>query len=106
MMTQNPLNAAGSYASVNGLEMYYEVHGGMTTIDDFALVLPFFAQTRQVIAFERQGHGRTAASSATRLPGCSRRRAVARWRTSARESGFIARAISLSSVSCKWKWSR
>jgi pimeloyl-ACP methyl ester carboxylesterase len=60
----------GSYASVNGLEMYYEVHGsgqplvllhgGMTTIGDFAALLPAFAQTRQVIASERQGHGHTA----------------------------------------------
>lgn len=60
----------GSYASINGLEMYYEVHGkgqplvllhgGMTTIGDFAAMLPAFAQTRQVIASERQGHGHTA----------------------------------------------
>lgn len=58
------------YAPVNGLNMYYEIygsgaplvllHGGMTTLQDFALVLPIFAQTRQVIAFERQGHGHTA----------------------------------------------
>lgn len=58
------------YAPVNDLNMYYEIygsgqplvllHGGMTTMEDFALVLPAFAQTRQVIAFERQGHGHTA----------------------------------------------
>jgi len=58
------------YAPVNGLQMYYEIygsgqplvllHGGMTTIEDFAPVLPAFARTRQVIAFERQGHGHTA----------------------------------------------
>ncbi len=58
------------YAPVNGLEMYYEIygsgqpllllHGGMTTAEDFSLVAPTLAQTRQVIAFERQGHGHTA----------------------------------------------
>src|SRR5512139_898619 len=63
------------YAPVNGLEMYYEIHGttsgkspplvllhgGGSTIDtSFGKVLPSFAKTRQVIAFEQQGHGRTA----------------------------------------------
>lgn len=58
------------YAPVNGLRMYYEVygsgqplvlmHGGMTTLEDFSFVLPVLAGTRQVIAFERQGHGHTA----------------------------------------------
>jgi pimeloyl-ACP methyl ester carboxylesterase len=58
------------YAPVNGLRMYYEIygigqplvllHGGMTTNADFGLVLPFLIQGRQVIAFERQGHGHTA----------------------------------------------
>lgn len=68
-------NAKGNYASVNGLKMYYEIHGtatgkhpplvllhgGGSTIDtSFGKVLPFFAKTRQVIAFEQQGKGRTA----------------------------------------------
>jgi pimeloyl-ACP methyl ester carboxylesterase len=58
------------YAPVNGLQTYYEVygsgqplvllHGGMTTLADFGFVLPALAETRQVIAFERQGHGHTA----------------------------------------------
>ncbi len=58
------------YAHVNGLELYYELHGsgpelvllhgGMTTIGDFALLLPALARTHQVIAYERQGHGHTA----------------------------------------------
>lgn len=61
------------YAPVNGLEIYYEIHGedqGNTpllvmhgsymTIDSmFAFIGPM-AATRQVIAFEAQGHGRTA----------------------------------------------
>lgn len=59
------------YVSVNGLDMYYEIHGkgqplvllhgafsGIGT--SFGRVLPGLAKTRQVIAFELQGHGRTA----------------------------------------------
>src|SRR6266542_5065917 len=63
------------YAPVNGLQMYYEVygsanggipplvllHGGGSTIEtSFRKVLPSLAKTRRVIAFEQQGHGRTA----------------------------------------------
>lgn len=61
----------GRYAEINGLNMYYEIHGtgpalvllhgGLTTIDtSFAAVLPVFAQSRQVIAVEQQAHGHTA----------------------------------------------
>jgi pimeloyl-ACP methyl ester carboxylesterase len=61
------------YAAVNGLTMYYEVHGsgpgrplvllhgGLQTIGlSFGGVLPELAAGRQVIAAELQGHGRTA----------------------------------------------
>lgn len=59
------------YASVNGLEMYYEIHGtGQPLVllhgafsaigTSFDALLPALATTRQVIAFELQGHGRTA----------------------------------------------
>ncbi len=58
------------YASVNGLEMYYEIHGtgqplvllhgGLMTIDLFGQLLPDLARTRQVVAVELQAHGRTA----------------------------------------------
>jgi pimeloyl-ACP methyl ester carboxylesterase len=58
------------YAPVNDLRMYYEIHGsgqplvllhgGMTTVEDFSAIRPFFTPTYQVIAFERQGHGHTA----------------------------------------------
>ncbi len=62
---------ATRYASVNGLKMYYEVHGtgrplvllhgALSTIEtDFGKVLPTFARTRQVIAVEQQAHGHTA----------------------------------------------
>jgi pimeloyl-ACP methyl ester carboxylesterase len=62
------------YAPVNGLRMYYEVHGdrgtgrplvllhgGLLTIElSFGHLLPQLAAGRQVIATELQGHGRTA----------------------------------------------
>jgi pimeloyl-ACP methyl ester carboxylesterase len=58
------------YASVDGLGMYYEVHGAgrplvllhgaLMTIEGFGKLLPPLAQTRQVIAIEQQAHGRTA----------------------------------------------
>jgi pimeloyl-ACP methyl ester carboxylesterase len=61
----------GSFVNVNGLDMYYEVHGdgepivllhgALSTISvDFARLLPLLAQTRQVIAVEQQAHGHTA----------------------------------------------
>ncbi len=60
-----------SYASVNGLQMYYEIHGtGQPLVllhgafsaigTSFGELLPALAKTRQVIAFELQAHGRTA----------------------------------------------
>jgi pimeloyl-ACP methyl ester carboxylesterase len=63
------------YAPVNGLKLYYEVHGsarggspplillhggGSTIETSFGKILPGLAKDRQVIAFEQQGHGRTA----------------------------------------------
>ena len=60
------------YAPVNGLEMYYEIHGSggtplvllhgsFMTIDlNWSELLPILAETRQVIAVELQAHGRTA----------------------------------------------
>jgi pimeloyl-ACP methyl ester carboxylesterase len=62
---------AGRYASVNGLRMYYEVHGrgrplvmlhsGLGNIESsFSKVMPLFAGSRRVIAIEQQAHGRTA----------------------------------------------
>ncbi len=66
----NAIPQAGNYAQVNGLKMYYEVHGageplillhggfGMTGM--FSEVLPLLAAGRQVIAADLQAHGRTA----------------------------------------------
>jgi pimeloyl-ACP methyl ester carboxylesterase len=64
---------ASGYAMVNGLRMYFEVHGngtkgpslvllhggGSTIGTNFARVLPLLAATRQVIAVEFQAHGHT-----------------------------------------------
>ena len=60
----------GKYAEVNGLEMYYEIHGtgqplvllhgAFMTIDAMGELVPSLAETRQIIAVELQGHGRTA----------------------------------------------
>jgi pimeloyl-ACP methyl ester carboxylesterase len=60
-----------AYASVNGLQLYYEVrgsgrplvllHGGLLTIDlNFGRLLGPLGASRQVIAVELQGHGHTA----------------------------------------------
>ena len=59
----------GKYANVNGLKMYYEIHGtgqplillhgGLGVIGMFGQLLPALAETRQVIAVELQAHGRT-----------------------------------------------
>ena len=59
------------YAPVNGLDMYYEIHGtGKPVVllhgafsaigTSFGQLLPALASTRQVIAVEQQGHGHTA----------------------------------------------
>jgi pimeloyl-ACP methyl ester carboxylesterase len=58
------------YASVNGLEMYYEIHGtgqplvvlhgAYMTIETMGEIVPSLAETRKVIAVELQGHGHTA----------------------------------------------
>ena len=68
---QSEATAQTGYAPVNGLQMYYEMHGtgdplillhgAFSNIDtDFGKVLPLLAATRQVIGVEQQGHGRTA----------------------------------------------
>jgi pimeloyl-ACP methyl ester carboxylesterase len=58
--------AEGKYASVNGLKMYYEVHGTGKPLVllhgafGWAATYPTLAKNRQVIAVELQGHGHTA----------------------------------------------
>src|ERR1700744_6307574 len=62
-----------TYAPVNGLQLYYEIHGsgrplvllhgGLMTIDlNFGPLLAPLAASRPVIAVELQGHGHTADS--------------------------------------------
>ena len=61
----------GKYANVNGLKMYYEIHGegtplvlihggGSTIQTTFGKTLPLFAQHHKVIAVEMQAHGHTS----------------------------------------------
>jgi pimeloyl-ACP methyl ester carboxylesterase len=63
-------NSRGNFAEVNGLNMYYEIHGtgqplvvlhgAYMTIETMGEIVPSLAETRQVIAVELQGHGHTA----------------------------------------------
>lgn len=61
---------AGSYAAINGLNMYYEIHGhgsplvllhggGSTIKSTFGHILPELTKTHRVIAVELQAHGHT-----------------------------------------------
>jgi pimeloyl-ACP methyl ester carboxylesterase len=60
----------GRYAEVNGINLYYEIHGtgrpvvllhgGLGAIEMFGPNLQTLANGRQVIAVDLQGHGRTA----------------------------------------------
>ena len=68
MMKQD---SKGAYAEVNGLHMYYEIHGkgnplvlihggGSTIETSFGRIIPHLAKHRQLIAVELQAHGHTA----------------------------------------------
>jgi pimeloyl-ACP methyl ester carboxylesterase len=62
--------STGKYADVNGIRLYYEIHGsgkplvllhgGLGAIEMFGPNLPALARGRQVVAVDLQGHGRTA----------------------------------------------
>lgn len=73
VMSKNRLTTPpeSGYASVNGLNMYYEIHGtgrplvllhgALSAIGtSFGKLLPSLAKTRQIIAIEQQAHGHTA----------------------------------------------
>jgi pimeloyl-ACP methyl ester carboxylesterase len=60
----------GNYAEVNGLKMYYEIHGtgsplvmlhgAFMTIGAMGALVSALAEARRVVAVELQGHGHTA----------------------------------------------
>ena len=72
---ENGMEFQKSYAPVDGLRMYYEIHGsahadrpplvlihggGDTIQTSFGKLIPELARNRRVIAFEQQGFGHTA----------------------------------------------
>jgi len=71
MIDTTQQQSPGQYADVNGLHMYYEIHGtgmplvlihggGSTLQTTFGRVIPALAKAHQVIAVEMQAHGHTA----------------------------------------------
>ena len=71
MQSNSPKENTGQYADVNGLHMYYEIHGagmplvlihggGSTLQTTFGRVIPLLEKHHQVIAVEMQAHGHTA----------------------------------------------
>jgi len=70
-MNRSQAQTTGNYASVNGIKMYYEIHGagtplvlihggGSTISTSFGRILPLLAKTHKVIAVELQAHGHTS----------------------------------------------
>src|SRR5579863_8565438 len=69
-MTSTANNPAGKYASVNGITLYYEIHGtgkplimlhgGFGTFEMFSALSPALALGHQVIGVDLYGHGHTA----------------------------------------------
>jgi len=64
-----PVPSEDGTVNIDGLEMYYQVHGegeplllihgGLMTIDAWGPILPALAENRKVYAIELEGHGRT-----------------------------------------------
>jgi pimeloyl-ACP methyl ester carboxylesterase len=63
-------NFINGYSQVNGLAMYYEIHGqgeplvlihggGSTIETTFGRIIPLLAKSRQLVAVELQAHGHT-----------------------------------------------
>ena len=67
---KSEISGNGQYASVNGLDVYYEthgsgrpivlLHGGLGSGEMFGPVLALLAAERKVVLPDLQGHGRTA----------------------------------------------
>lgn len=69
--TMDSVSISGNYADVNGINMYYEIHGqgeplvlihggGSTIVTNFKRLIPLLSKTYKVIAVEMQAHGRTS----------------------------------------------
>lgn len=69
--SKNSIAFESGYSDVNGMKMYYEIHGkgkpivlvhggGSTIQTNFEKVIPLLAKNREVIAVELQAHGRTS----------------------------------------------
>ncbi|HEX2684832.1 MAG TPA: alpha/beta hydrolase [Ferruginibacter sp.] len=68
--TENKISFTSGHASINNLNMYYEVHGqgfplvlihggGSTIETNFGRIIPLLAKNRQLVCVELQAHGRT-----------------------------------------------
>lgn len=67
--TDVPVPSEDGTVNIDGLEMYYQVHGegeplvlihgGLMTIEAWGPILPALAESRTVYAIELEGHGRT-----------------------------------------------
>ncbi|MBO9611810.1 MAG: alpha/beta hydrolase [Dyadobacter sp.] len=73
---KDTLTFQSGYLPINGIRMYYQIHGngkpivlihggGSTIETTFGRVIPLLAQNRKVIAVELQAHGRTTDRSGT-----------------------------------------
>jgi pimeloyl-ACP methyl ester carboxylesterase len=70
VQAQSATASKSGYAPVNGLNIYYEIHGtgeplvllhgGLGSMAMFGDLVPMFAQTRRVITVDLQAHGHTA----------------------------------------------
>jgi pimeloyl-ACP methyl ester carboxylesterase len=68
--TGTPTAVKSGYAPVNGLKLYYEIHGageplillhgGVGATEMFSDILPLLSRNRRVIGVDLQAHGRTA----------------------------------------------
>lgn len=64
-----PVTGNGQTVELNGIQLYYEVHGegfplilvhgGLGNVDYWSNQIPVFAETYQVIALDSRGHGRS-----------------------------------------------
>jgi pimeloyl-ACP methyl ester carboxylesterase len=71
-MNDSEKTKKSGYAPVNGLNMYYEIHGGggiplvlihgggSTIESSFGIIMPLLSRNSEVIAVELQAHGRTS----------------------------------------------